>query len=87
MRGSFGLHANLCLVYLQGGRSVANYVKNNSDKGFTTVRGADFDKEYYGMAVRKGDSALLAKLNAGIAKVKQDGTYDKLYEKYFGRKS
>ena len=66
---------------------VANYVKNNSDKGFTTVRGADFDKEYYGMAVRKGDSALLAKLNAGIAKVKQDGTYDKLYEKYFGTKT
>ncbi len=65
---------------------VANYVANNSDKGFTILEGVDFDKEYYGMAVQKGNAALLAKLNEGIKKVQADGSYQKIYDKYFGSK-
>jgi polar amino acid transport system substrate-binding protein len=42
--------------------------------------------EVYGMAVRKGDSATLKLLNDGLKKAKSDGTYDTLFEKYFGKK-
>lgn len=44
------------------------------------------DPDYFGIgmgiAARKGDP-LVSKLNAALAKVKQDGTYQKLYNKYF----
>lgn len=36
-----------------------------------------------GAGVRKGDDALREKLNAGIAKILADGTYDEITEKYF----
>ena len=34
-------------------------------------------------AVKEGDSELLSKLNEGLALVSQNGTYDKLYKKWF----
>jgi len=43
-------------------------------------------EEQYGMAVKKGDSATLDMLNKGLETAKSDGTYDELYEKYFGEK-
>jgi len=64
---------------------VANYVANNSDKGFRTVDDPGFAKEYYGIAVKKGDTALLAKLNEGLKKIKVDGTYDRIYSNYFSK--
>ncbi|MCV2872345.1 transporter substrate-binding domain-containing protein [Defluviimonas sp. WL0050] len=36
-----------------------------------------------GAGVRKGDDALREKLNAGIAAIRADGTYDKITEGYF----
>ena len=39
--------------------------------------------EEYGMAVRKDLPELTKELNAAIAKVKADGTYDKLVQKWF----
>jgi polar amino acid transport system substrate-binding protein len=42
--------------------------------------------EKYGIAVRSGNGALLAKVNEVLDKAKKDGTYDRLYEKWFGRK-
>lgn len=36
-----------------------------------------------GMAVRKGDTELLAKLNAALAEIIADGTYEELNAKYF----
>ena len=41
--------------------------------------------EKYGIAVNKGDSATLELFNKGLASAKADGSYDKLYEKYFGQ--
>jgi polar amino acid transport system substrate-binding protein len=35
-----------------------------------------------GMAVKKGDTALLEKLNKSLAKFKSDGTLDKILEKW-----
>ena len=38
------------------------------------------------MAVKKGNTETLDLLNKGLSTAKSDGTYDKLYEKYFGEK-
>ncbi len=38
------------------------------------------------MAVKKGNTETLSMLDKGITAAKSDGTYDKLYEKYFGEK-
>ncbi len=40
----------------------------------------------YGMAVRLDDADTLKLLNDGLATAKSDGTYDKIFEKYFGMK-
>jgi len=61
---------------------VLNYIKHNPDAGLVTVTD-DFEKEYYGIAVKKGNKELLDKINEGLAKVKKNGTYDELYKKYF----
>jgi membrane-bound lytic murein transglycosylase F len=36
-----------------------------------------------GWAVRKGEKRLLAKVNAFLAQIKKDGTFDRIYTKYF----
>lgn len=41
-------------------------------------------QEKYCMAVREGDSALLAVLNEGLSILKATGEYDRIYEKWFG---
>jgi polar amino acid transport system substrate-binding protein len=63
---------------------VVNYVKNNTSVKLKTVTDASFQPEQYGMAVKKGNAELLAKLNKGLADMKADGTYTKIYGKYFG---
>ncbi len=40
--------------------------------------------EYYGIAISKQKPELVEKINAGLAKIKQNGEYQKLFEKYFG---
>ena len=40
--------------------------------------------EYYGIAISKKDPALVAKINAGLAEIKKDGTYAKLFKTWFG---
>ena len=48
-----------------------------------TVSDAGFPKEYFGIVVKQGNKALLAKLNAGLAAIKSDGTYAQIYKKWF----
>lgn len=38
----------------------------------------------YAIAVKKGDNELLALLNSGLESIKNNGTYDKIYKKWFG---
>jgi polar amino acid transport system substrate-binding protein len=66
---------------------VVNYVANNAGAGFKTVSDAAFAPERYGIAVRKGNAELLAKLNKGLADIKADGSYDRIYARYFGSAS
>lgn len=63
---------------------VMEYVKNNADLNLKYVIDDKFEKENYGIAVRKGDTELLGKINAGLQKIKENGEYDKIYEKWFG---
>lgn len=64
---------------------VANYVKNNSDKGFSMIEIPDFEVENYGIVVRKGDAETLNKLNAALKAVRENGEYAKIEEKYFAK--
>lgn len=65
---------------------VVNYVTNNKDVKFRMVNDPAFQPERYGIAVRKGNAELLAKINKGLADIKADGTYDAIYARYFGAK-
>jgi polar amino acid transport system substrate-binding protein len=63
---------------------VVNYVTNNAGSKFKTVADPAFAPEQYGIPVKKGNAALLAKINEGLAAIKADGTYDRIHAKYLG---
>lgn len=56
-------------------------VLNNDD--FKLIKDSSFEIESYGMMVKKGNTEILAKLNEGLKKIKEDGTYDKIFQQYF----
>ncbi|SEM78513.1 basic amino acid ABC transporter substrate-binding protein [Lihuaxuella thermophila] len=64
---------------------VLEYVKKLGKDKFKVVEDASFEPEYYGIIVKKGNKELLEKINAGLKKIREDGTYDKIYQKYFGQ--
>jgi polar amino acid transport system substrate-binding protein len=57
-----------------------NYVSKNST-ALKTV-GAPLSTEDYGIAVAKGNTALLTKINSGLAQIKADGTINQLVTKW-----
>ncbi|MQR01828.1 basic amino acid ABC transporter substrate-binding protein [Glaciimonas soli] len=63
---------------------VKNYITNNPSARLRVVSDAGFPKEYYGIAVRKGNTELLTQINKGLDEIKADGTFAKISEKYFG---
>jgi polar amino acid transport system substrate-binding protein len=63
---------------------IIHYVANNPGGKFKTVSDKDFVPEQYGIALKKGNSELQAKLNKGLAEIKADGSYAAIYTKYFG---
>jgi polar amino acid transport system substrate-binding protein len=63
---------------------IINFVANNPGAKLKTIDDATFAKEYYGIVVKKGNKELLDQVNKGLAAIKADGTYDKIYKKYFG---
>ncbi|AIY44105.1 Glutamine ABC transporter [Collimonas arenae] len=65
--------------------AVANHLKFNKDKGFKLIESDKFEKEYYGIAVRPVDTALMAKINSGLKAVHANGSYDKIYASYFAK--
>ncbi|MBS1837575.1 MAG: amino acid ABC transporter substrate-binding protein [Actinobacteria bacterium] len=62
-----------------------NAYRATKDKNVVITQKIQTD-EKYGMAVKKGDTATLDMLDKGLSTAKSDGSYDKLYEKYFGEK-
>ena len=63
---------------------IINYVTNNPGGKFKSIADKEFVPEQYGIAVKKGNAELLAKINQGLAGIKADGTYDQIFTKYFG---
>ncbi|MFS8100535.1 basic amino acid ABC transporter substrate-binding protein [Lentzea alba] len=60
-----------------------DYAKEFADTEVT----AEFDTgEKYGIGIKKGNTALLTKVNEVLKKAKESGEYDKIYEKWFGKK-
>lgn len=49
----------------------------------TIVEGLEMETEEYGIAVKMGNDELLASINATLARIKEDGTYDALIAEYF----
>lgn len=65
---------------------IQNFVNHHPNIHINTIVDPSFDKEFYGFAVRKGrDDDLLAKINAGLAAIKADGTYQRIYDKWFSQ--
>ena len=61
----------------------ADYVLQNENyKNTLKIVGEPFTEEYYGIAVQKGDTELLNKLNAALKKVIESGKRDELIDKW-----
>lgn len=52
------------------------------DKDLKIVETIEFPEIGYGIAVRKEDNILLNKINSGLKEIKDNGTYQKLVDKY-----
>ncbi|PQY31746.1 basic amino acid ABC transporter substrate-binding protein [Cronobacter sakazakii] len=62
---------------------VKYYIKQHPEKQFKLVPDAKFERQYFGIAVAKGNDELRDKINAGLAKIVADGTYAKIYKAWF----
>ncbi len=61
----------------------ADYVlQNDNYKGELKIVGEPFTEEFYGIAVQKGDTELLEKINAGLKAVIESGKRDELIDKW-----
>lgn len=58
-----------------------------ANKGITILEeGNEYAVEDYAICVKKGDSELLGKINQALKELKEDGTIDKIIEKYIPSK-
>lgn len=69
---------------LDNGLVLANYTQNNPTAPKTRSILVAEEKKDFAFAVKKGNTEILEKLNKGLEKVKADGTYQKLVQKWFG---
>lgn len=56
--------------------------QSNASEGVTEINEI-LTAEKYGIAVRKGNTELLDKINAGLKTLRDNGTYDQIYQKWF----
>ena len=52
---------------------IIEYLKNNPDAPLKTIEDPSFEKEYYGLMVKKGNTEMLNLLNEGLKKIKENG--------------
>ena len=57
---------------------VLEYLKNNPKSGLKAISSDDFEKEYYGFMVKKGNKELLNLLNDGLKKIKENGKLEEI---------
>lgn len=63
---------------------ILHYKNQPENAQFVIIDDAELPKEDFGIMVKKGDVELLRQVNAGLANIKSDGTYQKIHEKWFG---
>lgn len=69
-----------------GASITLEYYKNRyPEHNFHIIYEPNSPISHYGWAVQKGDNELIHRLNMGLNKVKHDGTYDKIYQKYWSK--
>jgi glutamine transport system substrate-binding protein len=61
----------------------AYYLKTATDTSIKMVGDIFSAEDQYGIAVKKGNTELLNALNEGLIKIKENGTYDEIYSKWF----
>jgi polar amino acid transport system substrate-binding protein len=61
------------------------YYAGNAGRGKVRVVGPIFKKENYGILFPRG-SELRKVINASLLKMREDGTYDRLYDRWFGQR-
>lgn len=92
--GKFTAHTTLWMAFkdLVGDRadavlgdeaSLRHYAKQYPDEKLVLSDTLGRPKEQYVFLVRQDDAALLEKLNKGLAQARSDGTYQRLYDKWF----
>lgn len=59
------------------------YIKNHPEKEFSLVADDKFERQFFGIAVAKGNEELRNKINSGLKKIIADGTYATIYQKWF----
>jgi glutamine transport system substrate-binding protein len=57
---------------------VLEYLKNNPNSGLKAIESDQFEKEYYGFMVKKGNKELLDLLNEGLKKIKENGKLEEI---------
>jgi len=67
-------------AYVHDDIVILSLAKENPD---LKVAGKPFVPRPYGIAVRKGDTAFITWVNAELARMRRDGTYDRLWKTYF----
>ena len=60
------------------------YVSHTGNKNVRTAEVA-LTKEDLGIAVLKGNTELLKKIDSGLTKIKKNGEFSKIYKKWFGK--
>ena len=80
------LNKNGCYAMLNDGPVNRYFLRQPASKSMNLVA-LDFvvSDDQYGMAVQKGNTKLLNRLDNALDAIKADGTYDKIYEKWFGK--
>jgi len=62
---------------------VKYYITSHPEKALKLVPDSKFQRQYFGIAVAKGNTELLGKINAGLKTIVADGTYAKIYANWF----
>lgn len=80
-----------CFRDVEAGRSDAivvdevlarDYMKKNGEEKFK-VLDEDFGEEVFAVGMRKGDTALVDAVNKALDEMKEDGTFDEIYGRWF----
>ena len=65
--------------------AVTDYYIKTAGQGKVKMVGEMFSAdEQYGLGVKKGNTEVLELLNEGLQKIKDNGKYDEVYQKWFG---